>query len=324
MSQRQTQSGSGLLDPREESIASAEVAPPVVERTWRTTLAGGLLRAARPKQWMKNGLVLAAPAAAGVLDQGDALGNVLLAFVAFCLASSGTYYLNDVADIQADRADPVKRFRPIALGVVPRRLAVAVGVALVLSSLALALAVNLGFLGVLALYLAMTTAYSLWLKHLPIVDIGVVAAGFILRAVAGGVAVDVPISRWFLIVASFGSLFMVAGKRHGEQVRMGGEGGPARATLDAYTPAYLHSVWTMASAVTVTAYCLWAFEQSQRTSFPWFELTIIPFVLAILRYALVLEAGKAAAPEDVLIRDRSMQVLSVVWGLLFGLAIYIG
>lgn len=291
-------------------------------RSWRQTLAGGLLRTARPKQWAKNLLVLAAPGAAGVL--GDHVGTVALAFVAFCLASSGTYYLNDVADLEADRRHPLKRQRPIPSGVVSVRLAVAVGVGLILGALALAWALRPEFFGMVALYLAFTTAYSIWLKHLPIVDLAIVAAGFLIRAIAGGVAVDVPISRWFLIVASFASLFMVIGKRVSEGLLVEDELGGTRPALTAYSRSYLLSMATMTAGVTVTAYCLWAFEQAARTDFPWFELTIIPFVLAVLRYGLLIDAGRAGAPEDVLLSDRAMQVLSVAWAVAFAIAIHFG
>ena len=281
-----------------------------------------MLRAARPKQWAKNLLVFAAPGAAGVL--GEEVGTTLLAFAAFCLAASGTYYLNDLADREQDRRHPRKSQRAIASGLVSLRLALPVGLILVAAGLALASAVNLEFLGIVALYLAFTTSYSLWLKHMPVLDIGVVAAGFVIRAVAGGVAVDVPISRWFLIVTSFASLFMVVGRRHAEQTLEDLEVGTTRTTLSAYSASYLHSVWTMAAAITVTAYCLWAFEQAEGVDFPWFELTIIPFVLAILRYALLLDAGRADQPEDVFLLDRPLQLMSLAWALGFGLAVYVG
>ena len=288
---------------------------------WHVSLPGGLLRAARPKQWAKNLLVFAAPGAAGVL--GEEIGTTLLAFAAFCLASSATYYLNDVADREADRRHHAKRNRAIASGVVPTGLAIAVAAILLAGSFAIALAVSLEFAGVVALYLVMTTSYSLWLKHIPVIDIGLVAALFVVRAVAGGVAVDVPISRWFLIVTSFASLFMVVGRRQAEQAAAGSEPGSTRSTLAIYSPGYLRSVSTMASGIAVTAYCLWAFEQSERSDLPLYELTIIPFVLAILRYGLVLDQGRAHQPEDVFLSDRPLQVISVGWAVLFALAVYV-
>ncbi len=286
-------------------------------------VARGLVRAMRPKQWPKNVLVAAAPGAAGVLTVPAVLADVALAFLAFCLVASGTYLLNDAADVEADRRHPVKRFRPIAAGLVPARLAVGFGVALMLAGFAVAAVVGPGFLGVVGLYVGLTTWYTVQLKHVAVVDLAVVASGFIVRAVAGGVAAGVPISRWFLIVASFGSLFMVAGKRHGEHLDLGEEGVAARSTLAAYSSGYLHYVWTMASGVTVTAYCLWAFEQSSLRGVPLFELSIIPFFLGILRYALLLERGRGSAPEEIVLGDRPLLLLGACWLLVFGAGIYV-
>jgi decaprenyl-phosphate phosphoribosyltransferase len=182
----------------------------------------------------------------------------------------------------------------------------------------LALAVRFEFFALLAGYFVLMVAYTRWLKHMAVFDIAVVASGFIVRAIAGGLAVDVPISRWFLIVASFGSLFIVAGKRYSEHVTMGAERETVRATLAAYSSGYLRYVYTMASGVTLLAYCLWAFEQSRlEGSFPWFELSIVPFAMGVLRYALLLDEGYGGAPEEIVLSDRPLQVLGLIW-----LAIY--
>ncbi len=281
--------------------------------------AAGLLRAMRPKQWVKNVLVVAAPGAAGVLTQADTAGRVAMAFVAFCLISSATYLFNDVGDVEADSRHPVKRTRPIAAGVVSVPVAVVTAVALVIGGLVLAALVRPGFAALLAGYFALMIAYTVWLKHMAVFDIAVVASGFIVRAVAGGLAVDVPISRWFLIVTSFGSLFIVAGKRYSEHVTMGAERETVRATLAAYSSSYLRYVYTMASAVTLLGYCLWAFEQSRLEGpIPWFELSIVPFAMGILRYALLLEEGHGGAPEEIVLSDRPLQVLGLIWLVIWG------
>jgi decaprenyl-phosphate phosphoribosyltransferase len=270
-------------------------------------------------------LVFAAPAAAGVLSHGDVLADSMLALVAFCLAASGTYFLNDVADVEADRRHPSKRFRPVAAGEVPLRLAVVAGIALLLAGMSVALLVRWELLVVIAVYVGLTGSYSVWLKHVAVIDIAVVASGFIIRAIAGGVATDLPISQWFLIVASFGSLFVVAGKRYGEHREMGDDRGDTRSILALYTLPYLRYVWMISSGVAITAYCLWAFEQSVgRSGLPWFELSIVPFVIALLRYALLLETGHGSAPEDVILGDRTLQVIGVVWIALFACAVYVG
>ena len=304
-------------------------APPVGASTGlgapRASLPTALLRSARPRQWAKNVLVVAAPGAAGVLTQPPALVTVLLAFGAFCLVSSGTYFLNDARDVEADRRHPAKRKRPVAAGIVPVGVAVTAGIALLVAGLAVAVAVGPAFLAVVAGYVALTTSYTLWLKHVAVLDLAVVAGGFFIRAIAGGVATGVPFSRWFLIVAAFGSLFMVAGKRHGEQLELGAEGADVRATLAQYSSDYLRYVWTIASGVTLAAYCLWAFEEAEASAgAPWFELSIIPFVLAILRYALMLEQGRGSAPEEIVLGDRMLQAIGLVWVALFACGVYLG
>lgn len=299
------------------------LAPPEAKPARPASVARGLVRAMRPKQWAKNLLVAAAPGAAGVLTVPAVYVDVILAFLAFCLVASGTYLLNDAADAESDRRHPEKRHRPIAAGVVPVRLALALGVVLMVAGFAVAAVVGLGFLGIVALYVGLTTWYTLQLKQVAVVDIAIVASGFIIRALAGGVVADVPISRWFLIVASFGSLFVVAGKRHGEHLDLGEERSATRSSLAAYSSGYLHYVWSMASGVTVTAYCLWAFEQSSRVGVPWFELSIIPFVLWILRYALLLDRGRGSAPEEIVLGDRPLLVLGACWVLVFGSGVYL-
>src|SRR5713101_3745292 len=160
------------------------------------------LKTARPKQWTKNVLVVAAPAAAGVLDQRDAVLQTLVAFVGFCLAASGTYFLNDANDAAADRLHPTKRHRPVAAGHLEPRLARIMGGGLIVLALAVTAPVNDGKLtAVIAGYFAVTMSYTLWLKYEPVIDLAAVAAGFVFRAIAGGVATDVPLSNWFLIVA---------------------------------------------------------------------------------------------------------------------------
>jgi len=292
-------------------------AAPVLPATWRS-----LVREARPKQWTKNVLVFAAPAAAGVLTEWDHFLQTLVAFVAFCLAASGTYFFNDALDAHADRLHPSKRFRPIAAGHISERAGKAWAAVLVVAGILVALPVRDGQLAVVvAGYVALTMSYSAWLKHEPVIDLGVVAAGFVIRAIAGGVATGVHISDWFLIVAGGASLFMVTGKRYAEQIEMGDAGGAHRSPL---TRGYLSFVRAVAAGVTITAYCLWAFENAAQVgSQTWFEISIVPFVLAILRYAHVVEQGGGGAPEDVVLNDRMIQVLGVLWAATFAVGVHI-
>ena len=279
-----------------------------------------IIRLARPRQWLKNVLVVAAPAAAGVLTQPVAAARTLVAFVCFCLAASGTYFLNDAVDAESDRAHPKKQHRPIAAGEVRVRTAVVGAAVLIAASLALAFAVRWQLAAVVGGYLALTTAYSLWLKHEPVLDLVAVAGGFVLRAIAGGVAVGVPISPWFLIVAGSGSLFMVTGKRSAEK-RLD-DVHTNRLVLAAYTEGFLSYVRSVASSVAILAYCLWAFEKSSHVGSPmWFELSIIPFALAILRYALLLTHGDGGAPEELILSERALLVIVAAWAVCFALAV---
>ena len=288
-------------------------------------LVRGLVREARPKQWVKNVLLLAAPGAAGVLTEGAVLRDVLLGVLAFCATASGVYYLNDVKDVEADRAHPTKSRRPVAAGLVPVRLAVVVGALLFVLGAGLAALVDWRLLVVLLVYVVITTSYSLRLKHVAVVDLVVVAAGFLIRAVAGGAATDVPLSPLFLLVAAFGSLFMVAGKRHGEFMEMGPERASTRASLSAYSDAYLRYVWSIASAVTMVGYSLWAFSLSQGLDQPiWYELSVAPFVVALLRYAYLVEGGQGGEPEEIVLGDRQLQLFGLVWLLLFAAGVYLG
>lgn len=290
----------------------------------RPSVLKAAFKTARPKQWTKNVLVFAAPAAAGVLDQGDALAKTFVAFVGFCLAASAVYFLNDANDYEADRLHPTKRNRPIAAGHLDPRTARIVAGVLVVLALAVTAPINDGKLAaVVAGYLALQLSYTMWLKYEPVIDLAAVAAGFVLRAIAGGVATGVPLSDWFLIVAGAGSLFIVTGKRHAEQVELGSGSLEHRSTLGEYSTAFLGYVRAVASGVMITAYCLWAFENAASTGDTfWFRISIVPFVIAVLRYALVVDQGGGGAPEEVVLADRVLQAVGLVWVITFALGVH--
>jgi decaprenyl-phosphate phosphoribosyltransferase len=307
-----------------DPVPTASGADPRPPQPASSSLLVGLIRTARPKQWMKNVLVVAAPAAAGVLDQGSVMVDTIIAFIAFSLAASGTYFLNDSFDVEADRRHAKKRFRPIAAGVVPVTTARIVSVILLVAGIAFSFLANWRLALVIATYIVFTTSYSMWLKHVAVIDLGMVAAGFVLRLIAGAVAVDVRISVWFIVVGSFGSLFMVAGKRHAEHMDLGVERAGHRATLDEYSVEYLGYVRSVASGVAMVAYCLWAFDSSiHQNGIVWFELSIVPFVLAFLRYALLVERGHGGAPEDLVLADRPLQALGALWVILVAVGLYV-
>jgi len=283
------------------------------------------VRLLRPRQWVKNLLVLAAPAAAGVIDQPTQALNTAIAFVAFCLAASGTYCLNDAFDVLRDGAHPTKRLRPVAAGHIGVGSAKAVGVVLLVAALALSALNSTELLLATLAYVSLTTAYTLSLKHIAVIDVAAVAAGFVIRAVAGAAATHVPVSNWFLIVASAGSFFMVTGKRSAEMSLVGIDGVGHREVLSQYSVNFLVYLRSMSSAVTLFAYTLFAFEKAEQVdAFAWFELSIVPFTLAVLRYALRLDRGDGGAPEDVVLGDRTLQVLGGLWAVLFLLGVYTG
>jgi decaprenyl-phosphate phosphoribosyltransferase len=278
-------------------------------------LATGIIKALRPRQWVKNLLVFAAPLAALGKDvhysHGLVAGRVGIAFVVFCMASSCIYLVNDARDVEADRAHPTKRFRPIAAGVVPAPLAY--GLAAVLGVAALAISwvlVSVNLMIVIAVYLAIQLAYCFGLKHQAVLDICIVSSGFLIRAIAGGVAAQIPLSQWFLLVMAFGSLFMAAGKRYAELQLAERTGAKIRKSLENYTSSYLRFVWTLAATAVVICYSLFAFERDGGSA-SWWAVSIIPFTIAILRYAVDIDGGEAGEPEDLALNDRVLQLLAV-------------
>jgi decaprenyl-phosphate phosphoribosyltransferase len=323
-------------------------------------LPAGLVRTARPRQWMKNVLVLAAPLAAGHLLSLHAVAQLGVVFVLFTGCSAAVYLINDARDADADRAHPVKCRRPVASGQVPVPVAYAAGGALaVLAPAAAGVLCDPDTAALLAGYVIMQLAYCVWLKHILVVDLVIVTTGFLMRAMAGGLALGIDLSRWFLITSGFGALFMVAAKRYSELVLMSepaapapvvptvgpqpdaSDGGPAaeagpapvpetepqvgasRALLGAYTTGYLRFVWQLAAGGAVLAYCLWSMETGASPSgwLPWRQLSMVPFILSILRYAVFADAASAGAPEDVVLRDRALAVIALTWGVLYVLTV---
>ncbi|MFG2025182.1 decaprenyl-phosphate phosphoribosyltransferase [Streptomyces sp. NPDC048825] len=280
-------------------------------------LLRGLFWAARPRQWVKNILVVAAPAAAGELFSHHALTQVALCFVLFTACAIAVYLINDARDADADRAHPVKRHRPIAAGQVPVPVAYVVGAALaVIAPAAAAVLCSPPTSALLMAYLGMQLAYCVSLKHVLVVDLVVVTTGFLMRAMIGGVALGIPLSRWFLITTGFGALFMVAAKRYSEAVQMAGKTGATRALLTEYTTGYLRFVWQLAAGVAVLGYCLWALEEGGLPPtgvLPWRQLSMVAFILAVLRYAVFADRGTAGEPEEVVLRDRPLALIGGAW-----------
>jgi decaprenyl-phosphate phosphoribosyltransferase len=247
-----------------------------------------------------------------------------VAFVAFCFAASAVYYANDALDVAADRVHPTKRYRPIAAGIVPIRLAWVCVFALSLAALGVAMLDNGATVAVIAVYLLMHLAYSVWLKHVLVLDLALVASGFLLRAMIGGVAAGIPLSQWFLLTTGFASLFMVAGKRYSELLLMGEEASVTRRSLAGYTPSYLRFVWQTMAGLTILTYSLWAFDLGLTDrGVRWHELSIVPWAFVFLRYAMFVDAGQAGEPEDVVLGDRVIMGIGLTWLILFALGVFV-
>ena len=285
----------------------------------------GVVKAVRPRQWLKNVLVALAPLAAWGTDVHydwvKVLWQVAVAFVVFCLAASSIYLVNDVRDVEADREHPTKRFRPIAAGVVPEWLAYALAVVLGAASLALSWWLNPNLALVMAVYIAIQLGYCFGLKHQAVIDICIVSSGFLIRGIAGGAATNIHLTQWFLLMMAFGSLFIAAGKRYAELQLAERTGAKIRKSLESYTASYLRFVWTLSATATVLCYGLWAFERDGNYA-SWYAVTIIPFTIAILRYAVDVDGGLAGEPEEIALKDRVLQLLAVAWIGTIGAALF--
>ena len=288
------------------------------------SIPAALLKACRPRQWVKNVLVLAAPVAGGVLSHVDKVLLGLIALVAFILASSAVYLVNDIVDVELDRAHPTKRNRPIAAGLLPVPVAWAAAITLLVGAPLVALLANWHLSVVVVLYLVLSLAYSLRLKGEPVIELFLVASGFLLRAIAGGVATGIDLSHWFVLTAGFGSLFVAAGKRYGELHRLqSGLLGKTRPVLEHYTTTYLRFVWTLSAGAVCLTYAQWALSRFGDQQRLWTTLSIVPFIMALLRYAVDVDRGEGGEPEEVILKDRQLLVLGALWVLTLGIAVYL-
>jgi 4-hydroxybenzoate polyprenyltransferase len=304
--------------PSERSAASD---PQTAESSGLTLSA--YLRLMRPRQWSKNLLVFAALVFSSELFSTTSLSRSVLAFVAFCLASSSVYVVNDLLDAERDRAHPEKRRRPIAAGVVSRGAAASLAVVLTVAGLSLAVWIRWPFALAIVSYILLVHFYSLVGKHIVILDTMLVAAGFVVRAVGGALAIDVPTSDWFVLCTFFAALFLALSKRRAERLALQNSAGQHRSVLDQYTESTLTVFTSTAIAATAISYALYALDTAEQ--FPLLPLTV-PFVLfAIFRYHHLVEtAGMGEKPEEIFLHDRPFQssVLAFAFGSL--VALYLG
>jgi 4-hydroxybenzoate polyprenyltransferase len=284
-----------------------------------------LLASLRPRQWVKNLFVFA-----GIIFSQQLLTPrvwpALAAFAIFCGLSGAIYLFNDVADADKDRLHESKRLRPVASGALPRGAAVGFGVLLLAGCLAAAFRLSPAFGLVAFAYGALLTAYSVWLKHLVILDVLTVAAGFVLRAVAGAVAVDVEISGWLLICTILIALFLALGKRRHEYRSLTGDAAAHRPILAEYSEGFLDQMISVVTASTVTTYALYTMSPETVAKFHTRLLPLtLPFVLyGIFRYLYLLyRRDLGGNPSDLLVTDRGLLLDALLW-MLATLAIIYG
>jgi 4-hydroxybenzoate polyprenyltransferase len=278
------------------------------------SLAGPYFELARPKQWTKNLLLFAALIFSGEFLHLDACLRSLLALVSFVLLSSAVYTFNDILDLSIDRGHPVKRLRPVASGRVRPEQAACFSAGLAFLGLLLSLSLGTGFLAVCAVYLASSAAYSLWAKHQVILDVFFLSFGFVVRAVAGGLAIGVPISDWLLLCATLLALFLGLAKRRSELTLLKSSAHAHRPALAEYTPALLDQMISVVTGSILLAYALYTVDaHPYRGGHP--MMLTIPFVLyGIFRYLYLMhQKGMGGSPELVLLKDRSLQVAVILW-----------
>jgi 4-hydroxybenzoate polyprenyltransferase len=276
-----------------------------------------LIKSMRPRQWTKNIIVYAAL----VFDQQffnlEAFLRTTAGFILFCLISSAVYIFNDIADVESDRQHPDKKHRPIASGKLPLPVAWTAGIVLVVISLPLGYLLSPAFFAVLLVYFLLIVAYSLWLKHFAILDVLVIAAGFVLRVHAGVTLITVErFSPWLYVLTTLFALYIGFGKRRSELALLSHGAGAHRKVLDGYTLPLLDQYITIVSGTTIVVYALYTFFAPNVPANHTMMLTI-PFVIyGIFRYLYLIQVSHAAgAPEEVLLSDRPLQITALLWGL---------
>ena len=275
-----------------------------------------LIRGMRPEQWLKNGFVLAPIVFSGLVHDPVAWVRSLAAVVAFCAASSAVYLINDVIDREADRAHPEKSRRPIASGEISVSFAIVVAVVLVASAIAIGVALGGWFPAVLIAYVVLVLLYSAVLKRAVFLDVLVVAAGFVLRVVGGAVAIDVPVSRWILLVAYLLALYLALGKRRSELALLGEEAGNHRVVLGHYTLPMVDQAISVVLGATVLAYALYTVAPDTVAKVGSEGLlATVPIVLyGLFRYLYLLHKHElGGSPTRALLTDRPLLICVVVW-----------
>jgi len=279
-----------------------------------------VIQTSRPRQWPKNLLVLAAPLAGASMGRHNGGLYALVAFVAFVAASSAVYFVNDVVDAERDRRHPVKRSRPIAAGLLPPWQALAVAIVAVGLALASGFLISAPWLSVtIAVYLAVSFLYSLFLKHVPVLELACVASGFVLRAVGGAAATHVPPSGWFLAVISLGALMVAVAKRRGELSSLGAQAARHRPVMRWYSYRVLCVLGRAIAAGIIVCYALWAVSSFGGSREAWHLVSVVPLAIALARFDWLSLRGAARPVEDLIITDRVMVSAELAWLATFAL-----
>lgn len=277
-----------------------------------------ILKAMRPRQWTKNAFVMAALVFDRKLFDIPSLERTLLTLVIFCLVSSSVYLFNDIMDVEADRNHPVKKNRPIASGKLPIKVAMIVSIFLLLISLAGSYLLSTGLLIIVSVYFLLNLAYSKWLKHMPIVDVLVIAACFVLRVAAGVSVIQVErFSPWLYVVTTLFALYIGFGKRRAELMVLVPDNTQShRRVLSGYSLDFVDQLITIVSSTTIIAYSLYTFSAPNLPANHSMMLTI-PFVLyGIFRYLSLMQIDKRGGePEELLLKDRPLQITILLWAI---------
>jgi 4-hydroxybenzoate polyprenyltransferase len=284
-----------------------------------------IIKSMRPRQWTKNGFIYFALFFDRQIFQLGPLLRTTAGFVLFCLVSGVVYIINDIADAEADRHHPAKRNRPIASGKLPVPIAWTASGLILVVSLVLGYLLEPAFAAVLAVYFLLNLAYSLRLKHVPILDVIIIALGFVLRVHAGVTLITVErFSPWLYVVTTLGALYIGLGKRRSELALLASGAGSHRKVLDGYTLPLLDQYITIVSATTIVAYSLYTFSAPNLPANHSMMLTIPFAIYSIFRYLYIIQVTHAAgAPEEVLLTDRPLQISMVLWGLAMLLVFYL-
>jgi len=276
------------------------------------------LKALRVKQWSKNSLVAAAPLAAGHIFASQTIFKTLAAFFAFCAIASASYIINDLRDIEIDRKNPAKSTRPIASGAVTQSAAMVLLFLSLVAGIVISLFLPIAFQIAIAAYFFMTLAYSLGLKHQPVLELIIVSSGFALRAIGGATATHTPSSKWFLMVSVFAPLVIVTTKRISEKNNVDHQ--DLRPVLQQYSNSFLTFVLTVAAGVSLTSYSLWAFSLVE--VHPYAQLSLIFICIQLFRYVWLSESGKGEVPEDLIFKDPISVISMLITATLLILSVY--